>query len=114
VPGDAIDETTKAKNEDLFRQVNERVAAISDSIAEVDPALDILCECADVECYERIRATRSEYEAARATPTHFIVLPEHVDQGVEHVVSRNGRFVVVAKEGAAAAEAELSDPRTEA
>jgi hypothetical protein len=31
----------------------------------------------------------------RAVPTHFVVLPAHVDRRVEHVVSENERFAVV-------------------
>jgi hypothetical protein len=47
----------------------------------------------------------------RAAPTHFVVLPAHVDRQVEHVVSENERFAVVEKQGAAAKDAEEQDPR---
>jgi hypothetical protein len=50
----------------------------------------------------------------RAEPTHFIVLPDHEDRGIERVITSNERFLVVEKEGAAAGLAEESDPRDKA
>ena|SRR5579864_1537937 len=101
----------KARNEELFRQVNERIEAISQSIPASDPTMEFLCECDDVECQGTLRATRAEYESVRAEPTHFVVLPGHVDPQVEHVVLSDERFLVVEKEGAAASDAEENDPR---
>jgi hypothetical protein len=104
----------KARNEEFFRQVNEQIEAISQTIPASEPTMEFLCECDDLTCQGKVEATRSEYESARAVPTHFIVLPEHVDTGVEHVVSSNDRFVVVEKEGAAASDAEAHNPRDNA
>jgi alpha-D-ribose 1-methylphosphonate 5-triphosphate diphosphatase PhnM len=101
----------KDKNEDLFREVNERIEAISATVPVAEPTMDFLCECDDAECQEKVRATRAEYEAVRAESTHFIVLANHVDPSVEHVIASNERFLVVEKEGAAARRAEESDPR---
>ena len=101
----------KAKNEEFFRKVNEEIEAISQTIPATAPAMDFLCECDDVECHGKVNATRSEYESVRAEPTHFMVLPGHVDPRVERVVSSNDRFIVVEKEGVAARDAEETDPR---
>ncbi len=76
--------------------------------------MDFLCECDQIGCLAKVSATLDEYEAVRAVPTHFIVLPDHIDHTVEHTVVRsNDRFAVVEKEGAAARDAEVHDPRND-
>jgi hypothetical protein len=100
-----------AKNEELFRNVNERIETLSQTVAEDDSITEYLCECDRPDCYHRVKATRSEYEAVRAESTHFILLPGHEDSRVELVVLSNERFLIVEKQGAAGREADESDPR---
>jgi hypothetical protein len=100
-----------AKNEELFRKVNERIELVSHAVAQDDALMEYLCECDRPDCYNRVHATRSEYEAVRAESTHFIVLPGHEDPRVERVALSNERFLIVEKQGAAARDAEESDPR---
>lgn len=101
----------RARNEELFRQVNERIEDASHTVPTTEPTMRFLCECDDLECHGTVDVTRAEYESVRAEPTHFIVLPEHVDPEIEHVVLADDRFRVVEKEGAAARDAEAHDPR---
>jgi len=101
----------KSRNEEFFRQVNEQIDAVSQTIPATEPTMDFLCECDDLGCQGKVEATRSEYESVRAVPTHFIVLPHHVDPQVEHLISSNDRFGVVEKQGEAARDAEAHDPR---
>jgi len=100
-----------ATNEALFREVNERIEAVSQSVALGYEAMEFLCECDREDCRENVNITRAEYEAVRAVPTHFIVLPSHQDLRIEHVAVTNERFLVVEKEGKAARRAEENDPR---
>jgi hypothetical protein len=100
-----------ATNEALFREVNERIEAVSQSVAPGYEAMEFLCECDRADCRENVNVTRAEYEAVRAVPTHFIVLPNHQDPRIEHVAVTNERFLVIEKEGKAARRAEESDPR---
>src|SRR5207247_9532368 len=51
-----------ALNESLFRETNERLAATSAEWGFVTGVLDLLCECADVDCTERIDVGPREYE----------------------------------------------------
>ncbi len=104
-------EESLAKNEGLYRRVNERIEAVSDTVPRDEPRAEFVCECDREGCFERVIATRAEYESVRAVPTHFIVHHDHVDPRVEHVVLSTDRFVVVAKEGDAAREAVEDDPR---
>lgn len=102
---------SKAKNEELFRKVNERIEELSQSVERDDQVMEYLCECDSPGCYERVQVTRDEYEAVRAVSTHFIVLAGHEDTRVERVTLSNERFLVVEKQGAAARDAEATDPR---
>jgi hypothetical protein len=106
-----MDNAARARNETFFREVNDQIEAVSQTIPETEPTMEFLCECDDLGCQAKVEATRAEYEALRAEPTHFVVLPDHVDPEVEHVVFTNERFLVVEKEGAPAKEAAESDPR---
>jgi hypothetical protein len=101
-----------AKNEQLFRKVNEQIETVSQEVPATDLTMDFLCECDDVDCHATVNATRAEYESVRAVSTHFIVVPGHVDPAVEHVVLSNERFLVVEKEGEAAERADVTDPRS--
>jgi hypothetical protein len=88
------------KNEAIFRQVNERIAELSADY-EVD-ALEILCECADVRCSERLTIGVEAYRQARRAVTTFVVVPAHVLPKVEEIVAEGESYVVVRKHGAAA------------
>ena len=99
-------------NEAVFRAVNEEIEGISDRFGLNDD-LDLICECGDSECAERIRMKRDEYEALRADATTFAVVPGHEIPDVEDVVERRSGYDVVRKRsGAAAALAEETDTRT--
>ena len=106
----AID--ARARNETFFREVNEQIEAVSQTIPATESTMEFLCECDDLGCQAKLQVTRAEYEAVRAEPTHFIVSPDHADPRVEHVVLTNERFLVVEKEGSPARAAEESDPRS--
>jgi hypothetical protein len=103
---------SKTRNEELFRNVNEQIEALSQTVERHDPVMEYLCECDRRECYEKVRATRAEYESVRSDPTHFIVFLGHQDPSVEWVFASNDRFLVVEKRGAAARDARETDPRS--
>jgi hypothetical protein len=102
-----------AKNEVVFREINERIIALDDGLAGKDnEPLVIVCECGDVACHERVEVTRAEYEEVREEPTHFIVRAGHEDLTVARVVGQENGFVVEEKHGDAAVVAEEHDPRS--
>jgi len=98
-----------AANEDLFRHVNERIAELTDKWSG---ELDLVCECADSQCTQRIVLTLEEYEQLRQHPHRFAVLPGHEIPDVEDVVDRNHRFLIVEKHIETHAQMEESDPRS--
>ena len=101
-----------ARNQSLFRSVNERIDQLSaaDAVARSE-RLDFLCECADKGCLETVALTHDEYEAVRRTATHFPITPGHDDPDIERVVERQEGYVVVEKVGAAADVAVALNPR---
>jgi hypothetical protein len=105
-------DVSKARNEELFRNVNEQIEALSQTIERDDPVMEYLCECDRRDCYEKVKATRAEYESVRSDPTHFIVSLGHQDPGLERVFASNERFLIVEKLGAAALDARETDPRS--
>jgi len=102
-----------ARNEALFREVNERIAESAQRFES--HRAEFVCECADQDCTERVEATLDEYERVRADGTRFLLRPGHVDARVERVVEqRSGRFTIVEKFNTAIARmVRKLDPRTE-
>ena len=102
-----------ARNQALFREVNERIAEINDAFDAILPLGDWVCECAHEECSARLQLTHEEYEAVRQDGVTFIVYPAegHVFPDVENVIERHERFWVVEKFGAAAKHLEQQGPR---
>jgi hypothetical protein len=90
-----MDETTIARTESAFREVNEAIAktAVRFEAAEAD----FVCECADPECVHRVTAAIDEYDDVRSDPTRFLLAPGHHEPQVERVVERTGEYDVVEK-----------------
>ena len=103
-----------AKNESIFRNVNERVGEVAATfdLGQADTTVEFVCECSDGACFDQIALTLPEYELVRASPVRFAVQLGHVDTAVEHVLETNERFVTVEKIGEAADTAAELDPRS--
>ena len=100
-------------NEAVFREVNERVDALTREQGVDAERLDLLCECGDASCVERISLTTVAYSELRSDPTLFAVVPGHEAPEVERVVSTHGGYDVVAKlPGVPTEVAEETDPRS--
>jgi hypothetical protein len=100
-----------AHNQSLFREVNERIAALSRRFASEPWAPSYLCECLDTSCTEMLELTFDEYDRLRELGRRFFVLPGHEDPAVEDVVGVTDRYVVVEKIGVAAEIADSMNPR---
>jgi hypothetical protein len=104
-----------ARNQSLYRSVNEEITQLNEAFSEVFPGSESLnewvCECADTTCTLRIKATRQEYEVVRANGRTFIVYPGHVYLEVERVVTENDRFSIVEKFDEGGQIAEILHPR---
>jgi hypothetical protein len=102
-----------AKNQSLFREVNERVNEIGQYPGSKSYAETAICECANPECSEEVSLTAEEYESLRAHSTCFAVAPsdEHVFADVERIVEKHEHYWVVEKIEQAAWVAQKLDPR---
>jgi len=109
-------EERRAKNEALFREVNESVAEVvmhflGDGESQTEP-IGFICECGRSDCVEPITMTLDEYEAIRAEPIHFAIAPAHEWLQIESVVERHSSYFVVEKrDEEAQAVARETDPR---
>jgi len=99
-----------AKNEILFRQVNERILQIEGGRWRVDP-VDFMCECGDITCMRVVQLSLEQYERLRGDPAHFGVIPGHEIADVEQVVETHPTYLVVEKGGELRRRAEAADPR---
>ena len=109
-----MDERTRriGLNEAVFREVNERVDELTRGFGVDDEPLELLCECGDPTCAERIAMAPGDYRELRSEPTHFVVIPGHEAPDVEIVVGRRERYAVVEKHaGEPSRLAERTDPR---
>jgi hypothetical protein len=99
-------------NEAVFREVNERITGLAKLFKWGEPEpLDLVCECRNATCVQRIEITRAEYKAVRAVDTQFALYPGHADPEIERVVSSHKGYDVVAKQGDAAEVARALSPR---
>jgi hypothetical protein len=98
-----------ARNEILFREVNERIVAIGDP-TRPDDAVVVLCECGQPDCLLQLDVPAAKYAEVRGHGARFLLFAEHVDARVEEIVHREPGFVVVEKIGAAGLLAEKTDP----
>jgi 5-bromo-4-chloroindolyl phosphate hydrolysis protein len=100
-----------ARNEALFREVNERIEDVQKPLA-AEERIDFLCECGNDDCTQPISLTLAEYERIRQDPQHFVVVPGHDVVDVERIVERTDRYAVVEKLPGAPAKIALErDPR---
>src|SRR3954447_11809118 len=99
-------------NEAVFRQVNEQLEALADRFSSPGDALDLICECGDARCDQRLVLSRSQYERLRADPVLFAVVPGHVAPDVEDVVGHGPGYEVVRRQAALPTDvAAATDPR---
>ena len=96
-----------ARNEAIFREVNERVADVMDAEARMT---SFLCECGNLDCVEEVSLTSAEYVKLRSNSATFAVVPGHVLEDVETVIEETDRFQIVEKHPREAAIAEATDP----
>jgi hypothetical protein len=97
-----------ARNQVLFREVNERLAELAEGSGK-SPA-DFCCECSRMDCDEMIELDRDEYEGIRSSSNLFVVAPGHETPEVERIIDENDRFTLVEKTNGAQLAVDM-DPR---
>jgi hypothetical protein len=91
-------ELRAARNQSLFRAVNEKLRELNNAFSEVSETYAIACECADVGCVDTLHIVMQQYVDVREHPSRFVVLKDHVFPEVERVIAdENDGYVVVEK-----------------
>jgi hypothetical protein len=105
-------EQRSAQNQTIFRAGNEALRRSADGAAG---RLSFICECGHDRCFERMHLAVEDYEAVRADPRRFVVVPGHERSGEERsrLVERGDGYSVIEKLDGAGAIAERLDPRAE-
>ena len=88
-----------ARNEIVFREVNERLDSLNRAFASVSERVSLVCECGDGSCTQQIEMSASEYDALRADPTQFVVVRGHEVPSFDEVVARGDGYDVIRKIG---------------
>src|SRR3954447_8186870 len=96
---DSLDERQRrvGLNEALFRTVNERIDDLTETFAVVSDDFEIVCECGDAACVERVAVPSADYRRIRSDSTLFLLVPGHQIATTEAVVEddRERGYVVV-------------------
>ena len=100
-----------ARNENLFREINERVRQIASEHGSDVHLYEFYCECSNTDCTLRVELVLADYERVRAHSDRFLVAPGHDLPEIERVVERSQGWWVIEKEGAAGELAQELDPR---
>ena len=105
-----VQQERAARNEAVFRDVNERIRDITE--AQDEKVGEMLCECEDLACADRITISLSDYELVRAKGHRFAVVAGHENTEFERVVEEHDAYVVVEKIEHGAVVAHELDPRS--
>lgn len=99
-------EQRAARNESLFREVNQNIALLEERHGTTVSEPVFLCECADAGCTEQLAVDADTFRRVRAQPRLFLLRPGHDDPQLERVVEARGDYVIVEKTGEAGRVAE--------
>ena len=82
------------RNSLLIREVNERIAELSDSWLDGEPR-EFLCECGDESCTQVILVTRAEYQAVREQFGRYLITSDHGDDAGTKLRTRRDGYSIV-------------------
>ncbi len=88
-------EERQARNEALFRDVNERIADLAYKGLDLD--FHVICECAQLGCRTMLRIELDDYRRVRAHPRRFLIAPGHAVPEIEDVIDQHDAYQVVEK-----------------
>jgi hypothetical protein len=101
-----------ARNENLFREINERVREIASEHGTDIHLYEFYCECSNTGCTLRVELGLPDYERVRAHGSRFLIAPRHDLPEIERIVEQNDGWWVIEKEGEAGEVAKDLDPRS--
>lgn len=81
------------REDDFFREVNDRIVELGERFGLGEKTLELICECGDTTCTQRLSVPCAEYEQLRETPGRRVVVTGH--ERATKVVTRGDGYVVV-------------------
>jgi hypothetical protein len=100
-----------AFNEALFREANERAAAWEERREEPGEPQLYHCECADLECREKVSLDLADYERVRSDSMLFFIVPGHQIEDAETVLEEHEGWAVIRKNASVEPIVRATDPR---
>ncbi|MFL5937171.1 MAG: hypothetical protein ACJ744_00895 [Gaiellaceae bacterium] len=94
----------KARNQALYREVNERIAELAAHFEVASGPQAFVCECSQLGCTELLQLPAAAYRRLRDDPTTFLVLTGHEDLDHETVVERADGYLLIRKKPGADAQ----------
>jgi hypothetical protein len=88
-------ELRQAKNRELYREVNDRIAGVANSLGATADSFTFICECSQSGCTAQIDAPLEVYARVRERPGAFLVAEGHEDAMSEDAIFGHGRYRVV-------------------
>jgi hypothetical protein len=95
-------ERRAARNQLLFRAVNEQILNLTERFQAERSDLDLVCECADPSCIGTVRLELEEFSRIDRDENAFLVIRGHEDVQAEDVVDTRDGYVIVRKRNLAA------------
>jgi hypothetical protein len=88
-------ESRLEKNQDTFRNANERLGDLVGARVNSEQPIPFLCECPDDECMDTVAVTLREYEDVHLHPQRFLVVSGHpTSEGERILEDRDGYWIV--------------------
>jgi hypothetical protein len=84
------------RNEELFREVNARIAELEDRIGATGDLMPLICECADTGCTTLIEVDSGTFETVRKNPLLVLVAQGH-ETADETVIGNGAGYFIVEK-----------------
>lgn len=102
-------EQRAARNEALFREVNQNIARLEERHGTTVATPVYICECATADCTAQLPIDPETYRRVRENARLFFLLPGHQDPKVERIVEEHRDFLIVQKTGLAGDVAERAE-----
>ena len=81
-----------AKNQDIFREINERIVELAETWGGQE--IGIVCECATMGCAEQIQVPLAVYHRVRKCPDWFLIKPGHLARD-EQMIERHLGYEII-------------------
>jgi hypothetical protein len=99
-----------ARNEEVFRDVNERIEEGAQRHG-VQAPLHFHCECGRTSCVAKIEIRPRDYARIARERYQFVLVPGHEEATIERIVERHSDYAVAEKIGEARAQIDRDHPQ---